>query len=70
MNGWFSQEAINQGLAHSTIWLTDDGKEVEITCATNQDYNWKDKVFKGNVVKFIRQAQPKRKSNKEIQENT
>jgi hypothetical protein len=44
---------------HGTVtWLTTQGKEVEVTAvmddSTGEGYNWDDKVYMGQVVKFVR----------------
>lgn len=48
----------------SGIWLTTDGREVEVTCVDESRenlykiYQWKDKVYVGLVTKRLRQGMP------------
>lgn len=54
MLGWFSQIAIDRGWP-TFIYLTPDGKEIEVTAVSQDDsYPFPDKVLLGPVVKFLR----------------
>lgn len=55
--GFFSVEAVKKGLG-TAIYLTTDGKEVEITSVCRSEdkknYEWRDFVCVGEVTKWIR----------------
>ena len=52
--GFYSKKA--HKITHSCIYETPDGKEVELTCVTENpdDYKWDDKVCVGPVTRFLR----------------
>jgi hypothetical protein len=55
--GFFSQLAVDSGCG-SCEYETPDGKLVKVTCVGSKrddpDYAWPDKVFVGEVTKFVR----------------
>ena len=55
--GFYSQKAVDNGRG-SVIYLTPEGKEVEVTAVYEDkdgtDYLWPDKVCVGQVAKYLR----------------
>ena len=61
--GFYSEQAILSGCG-SSIYEDLEGNMVEVTCVTpcpnGEEYNWTDKVFVGEVRKWIRQGKEER----------
>ncbi len=61
--GVYSQKAVACGCG-TTIWLTEGGKEVEVTAVYSSEAQarsqerWKDVVVVGKVVRFLRAGRP------------
>lgn len=54
-HAWYSRKSAN--IYGSVIYTRADGTEVEVTAVNediNYNYNWPDKEYRGEVVKFLR----------------
>ena len=65
--GVYSQKAVTFGCG-TTIWLTENGKEVEVTgvysseAQARSQERWRDLVVVGKVVRFLRDGRPQLES--------
>jgi len=60
MHAWYSRSAAE--IYGSTIYLSEDGKEVEVTCCAEkleygETYLWHDKIYVGRVKNFLMAGQ-------------
>lgn len=59
--GWYSRKAVIAGCGHH-VYANKDGVNIITTAVTADSegagYNWDDKVFVGEVVKFVRSGDP------------